>query len=60
MKQKMGEFNITGESQMEFEFRTLHKTAFIASVLNGQVCWCFCFIQHRKPTLACLEYPYSR
>ncbi|XP_078373908.1 laminin subunit alpha-like [Oculina patagonica] len=36
VKQKMGEFNITGESEMEFEFRTFHKTAFIASVLNGQ------------------------
>lgn len=46
VKQKMGEFNISGESQMEFEFRTFHKTAFITCVLNGQVCGCFCFINH--------------
>lgn len=37
VKQKMGDFNITGESEMEFEFRTFLKTAFITSVLNGQV-----------------------
>lgn len=43
VKQKMGEFNITGESQMEFEFRTFQKTAFIASVLNGQVCGLLCY-----------------
>lgn len=37
VKQRMGDFNITGESAMEFEFRTFLKTAFITSVLNGQV-----------------------
>ena len=37
VKQKMGDFNITGESEMEFQFRSFLKTAFITSVLNGQV-----------------------
>lgn len=37
MKQKIGDFNITGESEMEFIFRTFLRTAFITSVLNGQV-----------------------
>lgn len=37
IKQNMRDFNITGESEMEFVFRTFRKTAFIASVLNGQV-----------------------
>ena len=37
IKQNMGDFNITGESEMEFQFRTFLKTAFITSVLNGQV-----------------------
>ena len=37
VKQKMGSFNITGESEMEFQFRTFLKTALIAIVLNGQV-----------------------
>ena len=45
VKQNVGEFNITAESQMEFEFRTFHKTAFVASVLNGQVCRLSCIIQ---------------
>lgn len=37
VKQKIGDFNITGESEMEFIFRTFLRTAFITSVLNGQV-----------------------
>lgn len=36
VKQKMGSFNITGESEMEFQFRTFLKTALITIVLNGQ------------------------
>lgn len=36
VKQKIGDFNITGESEMEFIFRTFLRTAFITSVLNGQ------------------------
>lgn len=36
VKQKMGEFNVTGESQLKFEFRSFLKTAFVAGVLNGQ------------------------
>lgn len=45
VKQKMGEFNISGESEFEFEFRMFQKTAFIASVLNGQVCGFYRVIQ---------------
>ena len=37
VRQKIGGFNITGESEIEFIFRTFLRSAFITSVLNGQV-----------------------
>ena len=49
VKQKIGDFNITGESEMEFIFRTFLRTAFITSVLNGQV--------SRKCMLLAIEWP---
>ncbi|XP_068694373.1 laminin subunit beta-1-like isoform X2 [Montipora foliosa] len=36
VRQKIGGFNITGESEIEFIFRTFLRSAFITSVLNGQ------------------------
>lgn len=47
LKQTMGEFNITGESKMEFEFRTFFETAFVAGVLNGQVWQLICLMYSR-------------